>query len=130
MREIKRGEIYLARLDSAVGSEQRGDRPVLILQNDIGNYYSPTTIVAPLTSRKKKLYLPCHVPITLSGRDYGIAVLEQIRTIDKQRLTEYIGRVSQNEMAAINYATIISLGLIPLTQPWKGATHERTSCNG
>lgn len=113
MREIKRGEIYLARLDSAVGSEQYGDRPVLILQNDIGNYYSPTTIVAPLTSRKKKLYLPCHVPITLNGKDYGIVALEQIRTMDKSRLMDYIGQVSPNEMTAINYAAIISLGLIP-----------------
>ena len=77
-------------MGSAVGSEQKGWRPVLILQNDVGNHYSPTTIVAVLTSKKKKMYLPCHVAITIDGKDYGMAALEQMRTIDKNRLNKYI----------------------------------------
>lgn len=126
MQKIKRGEIYRAHLDTGVGSEQRGDRPVLILQNDIGNQYSPTTIVALLTGRKKKLYLPCHVPISVNGKDYGIAALEQIRTIDKSRLDEYVGRLPAEEMDAVNHAAKISLGLIPVAQTGEGAVHDNT----
>lgn len=114
MREIKRGDIYYARLDSTVGSEQQGNRPVLILQNDTGNHYSPTTIVAMLTSKKKKLYLPCHVPIKVNGKDYGIAALEQIKTIDKRRLATYVGKLIPKDMDLINRALIISLGLKPI----------------
>ena len=111
MREVKRGDIYYAFLGSVVGSEQKGRRPVLILQNDVGNHYSPTTIVAVLTSKKKKMYLPCHVPINIDGKDYGMAALEQMRTIDKSRLNKYVGKLDSQEMDLINHAMQISLGL-------------------
>ena len=129
MREIKRGEIYFAHLDNAVGSEQQKDRPVLILQNNIGNLHSPTTIVAIITTKKKKMYLPCHVPITVNGEDFGIAALEQIRTIDKCRLTTYIGKINRYKRKQVNHAIKISLGLIPIDQFRKGDTYERTSNN-
>lgn len=127
MREIKRGEIYFAHLDNAVGSEQQKDRPVLILQNNIGNLHSPTTIVAIITTKKKKMYLPCHVPITVKGEDFGVAALEQIRTIDKCRLTTYIGKINRHKKKKINRAIKISLGLIPIDKFRKGDAYERTS---
>lgn len=129
MREIKRGEIYFAHLDNAVGREQQKDRPVLILQNNIGNLHSPTTIVAIITTKKKKMYLPCHVPITVNGEDFGIAALEQIRTIDKCRLTTYIGKINRYKRKQVNHAIKISLGLIPIDKFRKGDTYERTSNN-
>jgi mRNA interferase MazF len=127
MREVKRGDIYYAFMGSAVGSEQKGWRPVLILQNDVGNHYSPTTIVAVLTSKKKKMYLPCHVPIAIDGKDYGMAALEQMRTIDKSRLNKYVGRLDSEGMALIDHALQISLGLTPIDRSRKGANYEYTN---
>lgn len=99
MKEIKRNDIYYAELNPVVGSEQGGLRPVLILQNDTGNKYSPTTIVAAITSRQSKSRLPTHVNITADGlaKD-SVVLLEQIRTIDKSRLTEYVGRLDKQTM--------------------------------
>ena len=96
--QMKRGDIYYADLSPVVGSEQGGIRPVLIIQNDIGNKHSPTVICAAITSRMNKAKLPTHVEI--SSRDYGVVkdsvvLLEQIRTIDKQRLKEYVCRVDK-----------------------------------
>ena len=86
MKNVKRGEIYYADLSPVIGSEQDGTRPVLILQNDVGNRFSPTTIVAPITSRVKRNRLPTHVSIHAEGlRCESVALLEQIRTIDKTR---------------------------------------------
>ncbi len=103
--DIKRGELYLADLTPSKGSEQGGVRPVLIIQNDIGNYYSPTTIVACLTSHvSSKPFLPTHVVIKANDKlQYdSIVMLEQLRTIDKIRLKKYIGTLSQNEMNQVN----------------------------
>ena len=99
MKEIKRSEIYYADLNPVRGSEQGGIRPVLILQNDIGNKHSPTTIVAAITSRQTKAKLPTHVDVTMEGltKD-SIVLLEQIRTIDKNRLTEYVGRLDKETL--------------------------------
>ena len=111
---IKRGDIFYADLSPVVGSEQGGIRPVLIIQNDIGNKHSPTVICAAITSRMNKAKLPTHVEI--SSRDYGIVkdsvvLLEQIRTIDKQRLKEYVCRVDHKLMKKVDEALLISLML-------------------
>lgn len=112
MKTVKRGEIYYADLSPVVGSEQDGVRPVLILQNDTGNKHSPTTIVAAITSRKTKAKLPTHVRITVKGlKAESIVLLEQIRTIDKRRLTEYIGRLDKNTMGKVDHAIIVSFGI-------------------
>ena len=109
---IKRGEIYYADLSPAVGSEQGGIRPVLILQNDTGNRHSPTTIVAAITSREKKAALPTHVDITAAGlKTKSTVLLEQIRTIDKNRLAEYVGRLDKETMGKIDHAIITSFGI-------------------
>lgn len=112
MKEIKRREIYYADLSPVVGSEQGGNRPVLIIQNDVGNMHSPTTIVAAITSRKTKTNLPTHVDIQAQGlaRD-SIVLLEQIRTIDKSRLKEYIGELDCSAMQKVDRAIMISFGL-------------------
>lgn len=114
INSIYRGEIYYANLSPVIGSEQGGNRPVLILQNNMGNKHSPTTIVAPITSCQVKKPLPTHVPLNTS---YGLAcdsvvLCEQIRTIDKTRLLGKVGLVDDEIMKKINKATIISLGLI------------------
>lgn len=112
MKQIKRGDIYLADLNPVVGSEQDGIRPVLILQNDMGNRYSPTTIVAAITGRKTKTELPTHVKITVTGlKTESIVLLEQIRTIDKTRLNEYIGKLDKDTMGKVDHAIITSLGV-------------------
>lgn len=110
---LHRGEIYYADLSPAVGSEQGGIRPVLVVQNDIGNKYSPTVIVCAITSQLTKAKLPTHIEV---GVDCGlhkpsVALLEQIRTIDKRRLKEKIGELSISQMNQINNAIQISLGL-------------------
>ncbi|MEG1394868.1 MAG: type II toxin-antitoxin system PemK/MazF family toxin [Clostridia bacterium] len=110
---IKRGELYYADLSPVVGSEQGGVRPILIVQNDIGNKYSPTVIAAAITSQINKAKLPTH--IELSAKDFGlpkdsVVLLEQIRTLDKQRLKEKIGEVPIDTMTKINQALLISLG--------------------
>lgn len=111
MKNVKRGELYYAQLPINVGSEQSGKRPVVIIQNDKGNEYSPTTIVALITSKLKK-HLPTHVQITNRALPYNSIILaEQVRTIDKSRLDNYIGRVSNKEMICIDKALSISLAL-------------------
>lgn len=110
---IKRGELYYADLSPVIGSEQGGVRPVLIVQNNVGNKYSPTVIAAAITSQINKAKLPTH--IELSAKEYGLAkdsvvLLEQIRTLDKQRLKERIGEVPIDVMTRINHALMISLG--------------------
>ena len=110
---IKRGELYYADLSPVVGSEQGGVRPVLIVQNDIGNRHSPTIIAAAVTSQINKAKLPTH--IELSANEYGlpkdsVVLLEQIRTLDKQRLRERIGELPVYMMSKINHALLISLG--------------------
>lgn len=112
---MKRGEIFYADLDPVVGSEQGGVRPVLILQNDIGNYFSQTTIVAPLTTRRyHKSNLPTHYILSCSKNKLGsisIVLLEQIRVIDKIRLKEYVGTVDAENMDAMGKRLQISLGI-------------------
>ena len=112
---VKRGELYYADLSPVVGSEQGGIRPVLVVQNDIGNKYSPTVIAAAITSKLNKAKLPTH--IELSSKEYGlekdsVVLLEQIRTIDKSRLKEKIGELSSTKMSQVNRAMLISLGVI------------------
>ena len=115
-RPILRGDIYRADLSPIVGSEQGGVRPVLVIQNDIGNKHSLTVIVAAITSRDKPC-LPTH--ILLAGLQTlernSIALLEQIRTIDKSRLTEYIGSVGAETMGAVDVALTVSVGLSSVT---------------
>lgn len=111
---VQRGEIYYVNLGSNIGSEQSGCRPVLIIQNNTGNKYSPTTIVATLTSKKKK-YLPTHVFIkkdSCNGLEYNsIVELEQIRTIDKKRLENKVGRLSEEDLDKVLEAIKTSLAL-------------------
>ncbi len=111
---VRRGEIYTAGLDPVVGSEQGGTRPVLIIQNDIGNRYSPTTIVLAITSAMGKPTLPTHVPLCAGegglSRD-SIALAEQMRTLDKRRLRERLGMLSQETMLLIDEAIFASLQL-------------------
>jgi len=110
---VKRGEIYYADLSPVVGSEQGGLRPILIVQNDVGNKYSPTVIVAAITSQLTKAKLPTHIEV---GQNYGlqkdsVILLEQIRTLDKQRLQEKIGELDSFKMTEVNNALTISLGI-------------------
>lgn len=112
MFEIKRGEIYYADLSPVIGSEQDGFRPILILQNDTGNRHSPTTIVAALTGRKKKAKLPTHVRININNLSVESTVLlEQIRTIDKSRLSKRVGELDKQTMGMIDNAIILSFGI-------------------
>ena len=109
---MKRGEIYYADLSPVVGSEQGGIRPVLILQNDTGNKHSPTTIVAAITSRKTKVNLPTHVPFTADCmKSESIVLLEQIRTIDKIRFSECIGKLDEETMAEVDEAIAITFDI-------------------
>ncbi|MBQ9145499.1 MAG: type II toxin-antitoxin system PemK/MazF family toxin [Clostridia bacterium] len=110
---IKRGEIYYADLSPVVGSEQGGVRPVLIVQNDVGNRYSPTVIAAALTSRQTKTNLPTHVSVTSAPNGLekdSVILLEQIRTLDKRRLRARIGELTEEEMERVNEGLLISLG--------------------
>ncbi len=112
---VKRGDIYYADLSPVVGSEQGGVRPVLIIQNDIGNKYSPTVIATAITSQINKAKMPTH--IELSANEYGLSkdsvvLAEQIRTIDKRRLKEKIGHVDEQLMTRVNEALEISFGLL------------------
>ena len=111
---VKRGDVYYANLDPCIGSEQKGHRPVVVIQNDIGNMYSPATIAAMITSSQKKK-LPTHVlveDIESGLTKDSIVMLEQIRTIDKQRLCSMIGHVSDKTMALIEDAALCSLGIV------------------
>ena len=111
---IKRGEIYYADLSPVVGSEQGGIRPVLIVQNDVGNRYSPTVIAAAITSQRDKTELPTHIKLDASfsglAKD-SIVLLEQVRTIDKQRLKEKMGTLDNRSMNMVDRALYVSLGL-------------------
>ena len=111
---IKRGEIYYADLSPVIGSEQGGIRPVLIIQNDVGNKYSPTVIAAAITSQKDKTKLPTH--ITVGAENCGlskdsIVLLEQVRTIDKKRLKEKMGSLDSDAMNKVDKALTVSFGL-------------------
>lgn len=111
---IKRGEIYYADLSPVIGSEQGGIRPVLIVQNDIGNKFSPTVIAAAITSQRFKTDLPTHIHV--NAHDCGLAkdsivLLEQVRTLDKKRLREKMGILDKNEMYKIDKALSVSFGL-------------------
>lgn len=114
VKKISKGELYYADLSPVKGSEQGGTRPVLVIQNNIGNKYSPTTIVCVLTSKKNKTNVPTHVYL---GRKFGleresIALLEQIRTIDKGRLKQRIGKIDDQKLLdEIETAISISFGL-------------------
>ena len=114
MSMVKRGEIYYADLSPVVGSEQGGVRPVLIVQNDTGNRHSPTVIAAAITSQLGKANLPTH--IRLDSRTTGLSrdsviLLEQIRTLDKSRLRERMGRLDESTMSAVDSALSVSFGL-------------------
>ena len=111
---VKRGDIYYADLSPVVGSEQGGVRPVLIVQNNVGNKFSPTVIAAAITSQINKAKMPTHIEI--DADDYGLSkdsviLLEQVRTIDKRRLKERIGHLNDHLMNRVNEAIEISLGL-------------------
>ncbi len=113
---VKRGDIYYADLSPVVGSEQGGLRPVLIIQNDVGNRYSPTVIAAAITSRMSKTKLPTHIDVFASraglSRD-SVVLLEQLRTLDKRRLKEKMGHLDESVMYEIDNAIAVSLGLLP-----------------
>ena len=111
---VKRGDIYYADLSPVVGSEQGGMRPVLIVQNDVGNKFSPTVIAAAITSQKYKNQLPTHIQVHADHcglQKDSIVLLEQVRTLDKQRLKERMGNLPQDEMEKINHALSVSFGL-------------------
>ena len=110
---IKRGDLFYADLNGFLGSEQGGTRPILVIQNNVGNKYSPTVVVAPITAKQGKPKLPTHIKIDSTDilpKD-SVVLLEQIRTIDKQRLGEYIGFLDKKIMADINKGIGISVGL-------------------
>lgn len=114
-KEFKRGDIYMADLSPVVGSEQGGIRPVLIIQNDIGNKYSPTVIVTAITSQMTKAKLPTHVELPSKlfnlPKD-SVALLEQVRTLDKRRLKDKLTTLSEIKMKEVNRALLISLGFL------------------
>lgn len=112
---VKRGDIYYADLSPVVGSEQGGVRPVLIVQNDVGNKYSPTVIAAAITSQKEKAKLPTHIQLandTCGLSKESVVLLEQIRTIDKKRLKERMGKLDDGSMHLVDEALTISFGLL------------------
>ena len=124
---IKRGDIYYADLSPVVGSEQGGIRPVLIVQNNVGNRYSPTVIAAAITSQVNKAKMPTH--ISLGAPNYGltrdsIILTEQIRTLDKRRLREKMGHLDDDMMTEVNSAIAVSFGLAA------GDAHPESENNG
>lgn len=125
--EIKRGDIFLADLNPVVGSEQGGSRPVLIIQNDIGNKFSPTVIVAAITAQLEKAKLPTHVLI--DSEQYGLArtsviLLEQIRTLDKKRLIQKMGTIDDSLLVKVDEALIISVGLLSFVENTGGENEK------
>ena len=111
---VKRGDIFYADLSPVVGSEQGGLRPVLIIQNDIGNRYSPTVIAAAITSRLSKTHLPTHIDIYAEKAGLSkdsVILLEQVRTLDKRRLKEKMGHLDDDVMQVVNSAIAVSFGL-------------------
>lgn len=114
---VKRGDIYYANLSPVVGSEQGGLRPVLVIQNDVGNKYSPTVIVAAITSQISKAKLPTHVEISaklFNLEKDSVILLEQLRTIDKRRLKEKVTHLSEEIMGKVDEGIRISIGLVQL----------------
>ncbi|MGG4036520.1 type II toxin-antitoxin system PemK/MazF family toxin [Paenibacillus cisolokensis] len=112
---VKRGDVFFADLSPVVGSEQGGVRPVLVIQNDIGNRFSPTVIIAAITAQIQKAKLPTHVEINAAAHGFdrdSVILLEQIRTIDKQRLTDKITHLDDDMMRKVNESLMISVGLI------------------
>ena len=111
---ISRGDLFSACLDPVVGSEQGGIRPVLVIQNDVGNRYSPTVIVLAITGQMNKAHLPTHVPVSCEGTGLlkdSVVLAEQIRTLDKRRLRERIGALRPETMARVSEALRLSLGI-------------------
>lgn len=117
--EMLRGQMYYANLDPVIGSEQGGNRPVLVIQNNVGNRFSPTIIVAPITTRVKKIRQPTHIgiPPFFGLPQNSMAMLEQIRTIDKSRLGDYVGCLDDDVMDYIDEALGISVGLEDISSP-------------
>lgn len=120
--QIRKGDIYYADLTPVVGCEQGGIRPVTIVQNNVGNRHSPTVIVAAITSRTGKHQLPTHIKLDSNFRGLhpdSMILLEQVRTIDRSRLREYIGRLSESTMKSVDQAIAVSFGLgaVPVQQP-------------
>ncbi|MCD7944487.1 MAG: type II toxin-antitoxin system PemK/MazF family toxin [Clostridia bacterium] len=116
MNGVRRGDIYYADLSPVIGSEQGGVRPVLIVQNDVGNRYSPTVIAAAITSRTDKTSLPTHIDISAYNTGLSkssVVLMEQIRTLDKRRLCERIGHLDEDFMGVIDEALSVSFGLMP-----------------
>ncbi len=116
---VKKGDLFFADLSPVVGSEQGGVRPVLVVQNDVGNKYSPTIIVAAVTSQTGKAKLPTHVQLSATegglSKD-SVVLLEQLRTIDKQRLKEKIGALNENQIPDVEKALSVSLGIANLIE--------------
>ena len=135
-RTVHRGEIYYADLNPVVGSEQGGIRPVLILQNEVGNWFSPTVIVAAMTARGGKAHLPTHVSVgTDSGlRRPSLVLAEQVRTIDKSRLLERVGTLSPEEQKQVDRALLISFARSPQREEEPEWTQEESlitmGCSG
>ncbi len=127
MTNIKRGDIYYADLSPVVGSEQGGLRPVLIIQNDVGNRYSPTVIAAAITSKMDKTKLPTHIDVYAErvglAKD-SVILLEQVRTLDKRRLKEKMGHLDDDVMNMVNSAIAVSFGLSE--QPAAAAVRQNT----
>lgn len=126
---VKRGDIFYADLSPVVGSEQGGLRPVLIIQNNVGNHFSPTVVVAAITAKIQKPKMPTHVGLVAKTdgieRD-SVVLLEQIRTIDKQRLKDKVTQLSVEKMAQVDQALTVSVGLDETTKRF-GRVHTRTS---
>lgn len=112
-KAIRRGDLFYADLNPVVGSEQGGIRPVLVIQNDVGNHFSPTVVAAAITSRKAKNSLPTNILLeNVPGlAPTSLLLLEQLRTIDRKRLRGYIGRISKEKMLEIDAALAISIGI-------------------
>lgn len=111
---IQRGDIFYADLSPVVGSEQGGIRPVLVIQNDIGNQYSPTTIIAAITSQINKAKMPTHVAVAPgnSGLEKpSVVLLEQVRTLDKKRLKQYVGSLDERVMRQVDQGLLVSMGM-------------------
>ncbi|WP_137597973.1 type II toxin-antitoxin system PemK/MazF family toxin [Paucilactobacillus kaifaensis] len=126
--EIKRGDIFYADLSPVIGSEQGGMRPVVIIQNDVGNHYSPTVIVAAITARIQKPKMPTHVPINseyVGIEKDSVILLEQVRTIDKQRLRDRVTHLEDSTMKRVDHALQVSIGL--LSQTTKTPTHASST---
>lgn len=129
---VNRGDVYFASLDPVVGSEQGGTRPVVIIQNSLGNMHSPT-VVAAITSKNKKPDMPTHVQV-LSDESVlykdSIIMLEQVRTIDKSRLLNYMGRLDDETMKEIDRAYLVSLGCTPMPERKHKTKTEEQENNG